>query len=159
MRGAQVVRRGAQVEMRGAQADGRGDQVERRGAQAGRNAPHVASNTLDSLSLREIADELASIEEIDAVMESEKNILIERHKEETARQQEKLAQLSLRQSGEMEEMNRNMVQNKARQDDLKRRMQDRLNSATSTAPPCTPSHCHPRVPCLPGGDATPPADI
>ena len=77
MRGAQVVRRGAQVEMRGAQADGRGDQVERRGAQAGRNAPHVASNTLDSLSLREIADELASIEEIDAVMESEKDILIE----------------------------------------------------------------------------------
>ena len=84
MKGAQPDMRGVQVERRGVQADIRGAQVLRIGAQAGRNAPHVAadvaSNTLDSQSLTYNAVELNIIEEIDAVMESEKDVLIERHK-------------------------------------------------------------------------------
>jgi len=120
------------LEMRIDQPDMRGAQAEIRGAHADRDAPHVAadvaSNTLDNRSLTEIAEELASIEAIGSVMESEIDILEEKHREE---------------------MNRNIVQNKARQDDLKRRMQDRLNSSTSTAPPAPQAIVIPECPaCL-----------
>jgi len=136
--GAQTEGTGTQNERRGAQADRRGAQADRRGAQAGSNAPHVATN---SLSLREIADELASIEEIDAVMILERDSLNEKHVEETERlkqnQEKEANELKSRQQQEIQEIERNISLNKARQDDLKQRMNDHLNSSASTALPST----------------------
>ena len=78
--------------MRIDQPDMRGAQAEIRGAHADRDAPHVAadvaSNTLDNRSLTEIAEELASIEAIGSVMESEIDILEVKHREETTRHKE-----------------------------------------------------------------------
>ena len=156
------------LEMRIDQPDMRGAQAEIRGAHADRDAPHVAadvaSNTLDNRSLTEIAEELASIEAIDSVMESEIDILEVKHREETTRhkegqnsaleklnrsQKEESDNLSLRQRGEMEEIKRSILQNKARQDILKRRMQDRLNSSTSSAPPSPQANVSPNIPECP----------
>ena len=77
------------------------------GGQSEKKFSHAADDVVSD-TLREIAEELASIEEIDAVMESEKDILNKRHKAE-------IANIRSRQRGEMEEMERNISMNKARQ--------------------------------------------
>ena len=102
--------------------------LDMRAAQVGKNASfHVAnSNNLDSMSLKEIAEELDSIEEIDAVMQTEKDILNDTHKEE-------ITNLRSLHRDEMTGLERKIEQNKTRQDNLKRIMQDRLTSTTSSA--------------------------
>ena len=45
----------------------------------------MATNTLEQLSLRDIAEELDSMQEMEAVMASEKEIMEARHKKEITR--------------------------------------------------------------------------
>ena len=114
-----------------------------------RNVPHAAADVASST----LAEELASIEGATAVLVSDKEILNERQKEELARhkeekksalenlhwlQNEESETVSLRQRSELEGIERNMLQNKTRQDNQKRRLQEYLNSSASSAL-CTPN--------------------
>merc|ERR1740128_1300846 len=102
--------------------------------------PGGASNSLDSLSLTDIAEELSNMEEVGAVIKSEKTVLLATHEKETAENEEEIRKLTdfikektdkliERQRDELEEVNQKTDHNKNRQDLLKRKMQDHLNSA------------------------------
>eukprot|EP00092_Neocalanus_flemingeri_P001809 GFUD01001928.1.p1 GENE.GFUD01001928.1~~GFUD01001928.1.p1 ORF type:complete len:376 (-),score=96.30 GFUD01001928.1:148-1275(-) len=93
-------------------------------------AVNVATKKLDSMGLREIADELDSIEAIEIVMVLEEEIMEERHKKEMTslkeEQKEEVEKLTRKQNKEKEENQNIQSANKNKRDYIEKKIQSQL---------------------------------
>ena len=95
-------------------------------------ATEVANNTLERMHLRDIAEEMDNMQEMEAVMLSDKQMMQTRHEEEIRR-------LSEKQRKEVKELDRRMLENSERRSELQRRMQACISTpaaATPNVPEC-----------------------
>ena len=89
----------------------------------------MASNALERMNFREIADELDNLDEIDAVIASEKEVLQGRHDKENAEivedQASEIENESTRdkQGEELAELERIVLENREKRSSLERRLQ------------------------------------
>merc|ERR1711892_1141483 len=95
-------------------------------------ATEVANNTLERMHLKDIAEEMDNMQEMEAVMLSDKQMMQARHEEEIRR-------LSEKQRKEVKELDRRMLENSERRSELQRRMQACISTpaaATPNVPEC-----------------------
>jgi ankyrin repeat protein len=120
----------------------------------GRVVEDVASNNLERMNLRDLAEEIDNLKEIEAVMESEKDVIHEKHVKENekiikkqelereqlhARHDEENESMRNKQREELAENERIMFENREKKSNLERRLQSRLVPAAATGAAIAPA--------------------